>query len=322
MDVVLGIDIGGTKTSFGFVDRQGALMMATSIPTKADNSVDKFLSRLHQEVEKARSGLSPHNLLGIGIGAPNSNYYRGTIENPVNLNWGEIIYFVDLMKNYYDLPVFITNDAKTAALGEMLFGNARGMQHFLVITIGTGLGSGIVAHGRLIYGYSGFAGEIGHTVVDPQGRSCKCGKKGCLETYVSGPGLVRTFRELLEKHQGNNPITTKNFDGITAEDVSRFAKEGNPVALEAFDKTAGCLAIKLADAVAHTSPEAIFLTGGVTKAGDFLLQPIKQHIEDFLFTPYKDKVRLMLSGLEPGTSAILGAAALTWNELESRIIND
>ncbi len=316
MDVVLGIDIGGTKTSFGFVDRQGALILATSIPTKADDPADKFLSRLHHEVEYARRNLSSHNLLGVGIGAPNANYYRGTIENPVNLNWGEIIYFVDLMKHYYDLPVFITNDAKTAALGEMLFGNARGKKHFLVITIGTGLGSGIVAHGRLIYGYSGFAGEIGHTVVEPEGRPCKCGKKGCLETYVSAPGLVRTFLELLEKHRVDSPMRTKKFNNITAEDVSRLAKEGDPIALEAFDKTAGYLAIKLADAIAHTSPEAIFLTGGVTKAGDLLLQPTKRYMEDFLFTPYKGKVKLMLSGLEPGTSAILGAAALTWNELE------
>lgn len=316
VDVVLGIDIGGTKTSFGFVDRQGTLMLATSIPTKAEDPADKFLSRLHHEVEHVRHNLSSHNLLGVGIGAPNSNYYRGTIENPVNLNWGEIINFVDLMKKYYDLPVFITNDAKTAALGEMLFGNARGMKHFLVITIGTGLGSGIVAHGCLVYGYSGFAGEIGHTVVDPEGRPCKCGKKGCLETYVSGPGLVRTFLELLEKHQDNKLMKTKKTDDITAEEVSRLAKEGDLVALEAFDKTARTLAIKLADAVAHTSPEVIFLAGGVAKAGDFLLQPTKRYMEDFLFTPYKDKVTLMLSGMKPGASAILGAAALMWNELK------
>lgn len=181
-NLVLGIDIGGTKTSFGFVDREGTLIGATSMPTEAHDSAETFVSRLHHRIEEVRTGLpSPYCLCGIGIGAPNANYYRGTIEKAVNLNWGDSVDFVGLIQRYYDLPVVITNDAKAATIGEMIFGNARGMKHFLVITLGTGLGSGIVVDGRLLYGYSGFAGELGHTVVDPAGRQCECGKRGCLK---------------------------------------------------------------------------------------------------------------------------------------------
>lgn len=318
MDVILGIDIGGTKTSFGFVDKKGGLYLASSMPTKADDPAEIFLSRLHRKIEEARRALSlPHNLLGIGIGAPNANYYRQTIENPVNLNWGKITFFVELMRKYFDLPIFMTNDAKAAALGEMLFGNARSLQHFMVITIGTGLGSAIVAHGQILYGYSGFAGELGHTVVDPEGRPCRCGKNGCLETYVSGPGLVKTFSELLEKCPEKTITTAKRRDNITAEDVHSLAERGDLIALRTFDTTARYLAMKLADAVAHTSPEKIFLAGGVAKSGKFLLEPARRYLEDFLFTPFKGGVTLTLSGLDHGISAIAGAAALAWKELDS-----
>ncbi len=316
-DLVLGIDIGGTKTSFGFVDSEGRLVNATSMPTNADESAETFMSRLYQRIEEVRVALpSLHRIRGIGVGAPNAHHERGTIEKAVNLNWGEIVDFVGLVQKYYDFPVSITNDANAAALGEMLFGNARGMKHFLVITLGTGLGSGIVVDGRLLYGASGFAGELGHTVVDPDGRPCECGKKGCLETYVSATGLTRTARELLASRCNSSPLREISDQDMTSKQIFDLAVEGDVIALEAFDHTARILGMKLADAVAHLSPEAIFLAGGLAAAGDILLVPTRQYMNDFLFRVYQGTVKLMPSGLETGTSAILGAAALIWSELK------
>jgi glucokinase len=316
-NLVLGIDIGGTKASFGFVDRKGTLIGATSMPTEAHDSAETFVTRLHHRIEEIREDLpSPHHLCGIGIGAPNANYYRGTIEKAVNLNWGDSVDFVGLIQRYYDLPVVITNDAKAAAIGEMIFGNARGMKHFLVITLGTGLGSGIVVDGRLLYGYSGFAGELGHTVVDPAGRQCSCGKKGCLETYASATGLVRTALLLITERSDPSPLRAMSSEEITSKMIFELAQKGDKIALEAFNQTAKILGMKLADAVALTGPEAIFLSGGLSMAGDILLKPTQQYMEDFLFSAYKGSVKLMLSGMEPGKSAILGAAALIWSELD------
>lgn len=315
-NLVLGIDIGGTKTSFGFVDREGTLINSSSIPTEAHDSAETLASRLYQRIEEVRGGLpSPHQLCGIGIGAPNANHYRGTIEKAVNLNWGETVDFVGLIRKHYDLPVSITNDANAAAIGEMLFGNARGMKHFLVITLGTGLGSGIVANGHLIHGASGFAGELGHTVVDPDGRQCGCGKRGCLETYVSATGLRRTAVTLLAERLDPSPLRAMSYQEMTSKHIFDLAVKGDIIALEAFERTARILGIKLADAVAHTSPEAIFLAGGLATAGDLLLKPTQRYMEDFLFGVYRGTVKLMPSGMETGKSAILGAAALIWNEL-------
>lgn len=316
IDLMLGIDIGGTKTSFGFVDRQGTMLDATSIPTQPNDSAETFVSRLHHEIEVLRVGLpSSHCLCGIGIGAPNANHYRGTIEKAVNLNWGQIVDFVALIRRHYDLPVSITNDANAAAIGEMLFGKARGMKHFIVITLGTGLGSGIVTNGQLLYGASGFAGELGHTVVDPEGRRCRCGKRGCLETYVSATGLKRTALTLLAERCDPSPLRAMSYREMTAKRIFYLAAKGDSIAQEAFDRTARILGWKLADAVAHVSPEAIFLAGGLAGSGDLLLQPTQRYMDDFLFGVYRGTVQLMLSGMEAGTSAILGAAALIWNEL-------
>ncbi|MFA5323000.1 MAG: ROK family protein [Smithella sp.] len=316
INLVLGIDIGGTKTSFGFVNRGGDIISATSMETRADDSAENFVFRLCQRIEEARNTLPlPNNLCGIGIGAPNANDYRGTVEKPVNLNWGDSVDLVSLIGKYYDIPVSITNDANAAAMGEMLFGNARGMKHFMVITLGTGLGSGIVVDGRLLYGASGYAGELGHTVVEPEGRQCKCGKRGCLETYVSATGLVRTALILLAEQCDPHPLRTMSYSEITSKNIFELAQRGDKIALEAFDRTARILGMKLADAVAHTSPEAIFLSGGMATAGDTLLKPTQQYMEDFLYGVYRGTVKLMQSGLEVGQSAILGAAALIWNEM-------
>jgi glucokinase len=316
-NLVLGIDIGGTNTSFGFVDRGGAIIAKASMETKSNDAVEAFVSRLHHRIEKVRTGLpSLHNLCGIGIGAPNANYYRGTIEQAVHLNWGKTVNLVGLIRHYYNIPISLTNDANTAAIGEMLFGNARGMKNFMVITLGTGLGSGIVVDGRLLYGNRGFARELGHTVVDPAGRQCSCGKKGCLETYASATGLVRTALLLITERSDPSPLRDMSSEEITSKMIFALAQKGDKIALEAFKQTAKILGMKLADAVALTGPEAIFLSGGLSMAGDILLKPTQQYMEDFLFSAYKGSVKLMLSGMEQGKSAILGAAALIWSELD------
>lgn len=317
-DLVLGIDIGGTKTSFGFVDREGTLIDATSLPTRAHDSAQTFMSRLSHRIEEIRAGLpSGRCLCGIGIGAPNAHHDRGTIEKPVNLNWGDTVDFVALIRKYYDLPIAITNDANAAAIGEMLFGNARGMRHFMAITLGTGLGSGIVIDGHLLYGASGFAGELGHTVVDPNGRQCVCGKRGCLETYVSATGLRRTALALLAQRCDSSPLRAMSYQKMSAKRIFDLAVEGDVIALEAFDQTARILGMKLADAVAHISPEAIFLAGGLAAAGDILLKPTQLYMDNFLFGVYRGTVKLIPSGMKTGASAILGAAALILSELAS-----
>ncbi len=322
-ELVLGIDIGGTKTSCGFVDRAGSIFNATSMPTQAKESIDNYIYRLNQQIEEIRSGLpASHRLCGIGIGAPNAHHYRGTIEKAVNLNWGESVDFIALMQRHYNLPVVITNDANAAAIGEMLFGNARDMKHFLVITIGTGLGSGIIIDGRLLYGASGFAGELGHTVVDPEGRKCGCGKRGCLETYVSAVGLRRTAAAILAERREPSLLRTICYNKMTSKRIFNLAEEGDILALEAFDQTARILGMKLADAVAHLSPEAIFLVGGLASSGALLFTPTERYMNDFMFSAYRNTVKLLPSGLEAGKSAILGAAALIWHDLKQQKISE
>lgn len=315
-NIVAGIDIGGTTTSFGFVDRRGRLLAQETIPTQSHEPATVFVTRLSKRIDDLRKTLpAKYRLKGIGIGAPNANYYRGTVENPVNLNWGEEVNLVELVRQCYDLPVAITNDANAAAIGELLFGGARGMRHFIVITLGTGLGSGIVSDGKLVYGADGFAGELGHTVVDPDGRQCGCGKKGCLETYVSATGLCRTVVALLAKRLDHSRLREVKNSELTSKMIFEEAGSGDVVALEAFDVTARILGMKLADAVAHTRPGAIFLFGGLAKAAELLLEPTRRYLEEFLFPHYRGKVRLLPSALLEGSGAILGAGALIWHEM-------
>jgi glucokinase len=313
---VIGIDIGGTTTSFGFVDRTGAILCETTLATQAHKPAHALVSRLCDAIEKLHMTLPQQTKVsGIGIGAPNANYHRGTVENPVNLNWGASVSLVELFHERYNLPVAITNDANAAAIGELLFGGARGMKHAIVITLGTGLGSGIIVNGELLYGADGFAGELGHTVVDPDGRHCACGKRGCLETYVSATGLCRTLFELLAQRNDPSLLREVSFSHLTSKQIYEAASAGDSIALAAFDTTARILGMKLADAVAHTSPEAIFLSGGLAAAGDLLITPTWRYLEEFLFTPYKGKVKLLRSELPEGSGAILGAAALAWYEV-------
>ncbi|MBK7228547.1 MAG: ROK family protein [Ignavibacteriales bacterium] len=315
IEVTLGIDVGGTNTAFGFVDVNGKCVAESSIQTKAQNSAADLFSRLHPEIEKLYQTISDKYLLkGIGVGAPNANYYRGTVENPPNLKWG-VVNVVEILKQYYDVPVAITNDANASAIGEMLFGAAKGMKDVIVITLGTGLGSGVVVDGKLVYGSDGFAGEIGHTVYDPNGRQCGCGKKGCLETYASATGIKRTVMELLATSNEDSALRNVNYNDLESKMIYTSALAGDKLAKEAFEITGKILGLKLADAVAVTSPEAIILFGGLALAGDMIINPTKKSLEENLFHVFRNKVKILPSGLPEGNSAVLGSAALIWNEI-------
>jgi glucokinase len=314
--VVLGVDIGGTNTKFGYVDRGGNCLAMDSMQTEADLPADSFFDRLWESAGVLSGSLPAKcETIGIGIGAPNANFYRATIEHPPNLAWEYVDVRAQFGK-YSRVPVQVTNDANAAALGELLFGAAKGMKDFIVITLGTGLGSGIVANGALVYGADGFAGEIGHTVVNPQGRMCGCGKRGCLETYCSATGLCRTVQELICDTTEPSALRSVSFEDLTAEMVSDAALSGDGLAMEAFESCGRILGLKLADSVAHLSPEAIILYGGMAAAGDLIFAPTKRSLEEHVFPIFRNKVKLLPSGLTEANSAILGAAALIWNYLK------
>ena len=314
-EVVLGVDIGGTNTKFGYVDKSGNLLAEREMPTEAHRPAEEFFERLHNQAEILFESKKENlKLVGIGLGAPNGNYYKGTIEQPPNLSW-KFVDVVALLHRWYSIPIALTNDANAAALGEMLFGAAKGMKDFIVITLGTGLGSGIVANGELIYGHDGFAGEIGHTIVDPNGRQCGCGRRGCLETYASASGIRRTVEELLKMPAPPSELREISLESITSKRIFEAAQRGDKLALEAFELTGRYLGLKLADSVAYTSPEAIILFGGLAAAGDFIFSPTKKYMEEFLLNIFKNKVRLLPSSLPKGNAAILGAAALMWKQL-------
>jgi glucokinase len=315
-EVAVGIDIGGTNTVLGFVDGHGKCLTESSVPTHAEEDASFLVAHLSLKIREMYAQLSEQCvILGIGIGAPNANYYRGTVENPPNLSWKGITPLAALFKERFDLPVVITNDANAAALGEQRFGAARGMRDFIVITLGTGLGSGIVSNGELIYGADGFAGELGHTAVDPQGRICGCGKHGCLEAYASATGICRTVFELLCNMRAESELRDISFHELTAKKIAEAAAKGDAVALAAFEYTGKILGMKLADSVAHTSPEAIILFGGLAKAGDLIFVPTKRSLEEHVLPIFRGKTKLLPSGLPEGNSAVLGAAALSWTEL-------
>ncbi len=316
-DVAAGIDIGGTNTEIGIVDEGGICLARTTLSTGAYKSAEMFVREVHAHLHQLLDAITPaRRLKGIGIGAPNGNYYRGTIEFAPNLPWRGVVPMVEMLKAIEDIPVVLTNDANAAALGEMLYGAARGMRDVIVITLGTGLGSGIVVDGKLVHGHSGFAGEIGHTIVDPDGRECGCGRRGCLETYVSAPGLKRTVSELLAHRTAPSSLRGFSFDELSAVHITQAARAGDGIALEAFDRTAKVLAMKLADAVAHTSPEAIVLFGGLAQAGEVLLEPTRRWLEQYLLNVFKNTVRLLPSSLKDD-GGVLGAAALMWNHLST-----
>jgi glucokinase len=312
-DLVLGIDIGGTNTTFGYIDRAGTCFAEDTMPTLAEEPPKAFFPRLFERAEALWKPLSAHRLAGIGVGAPNGNYYRGTIEDPPNIPWG----FVDVraeMARHWSVPIAITNDANAAAFGELVFGAGKAMRDFIVITLGTGLGSGIVVNGELVHGHSGFAGEIGHTIVEPGGRPCGCGLRGCLETYASATGLLLTAKELLENGQGISRLRDIPPEELSSRSIYEAALMDDPIALEAFERTGTILGRKLAESVVHTSPEAIFLFGGLASAGELLFRPTRKALEENLFHIFRGTVKLLPSSIPQGQAAILGAAALSWRE--------
>ncbi|MCS6968124.1 MAG: ROK family protein [Cytophagales bacterium] len=320
-EYVLGVDIGGTYTKYGFVNREGNCIGESYILTHADEPFTHFLVRLVQAIEESRRALGFEIALrGIGIGAPNANYYTGRIEKPANLSWGDVDVVGQLSRHYRGIPIVITNDANAAAIGEMKFGAARNMRDFIMITLGTGLGSGIVANGKLVYGHDGFAGEMGHVIVDPNGRMHSNGRRGALETYVSASGIKRTVFYLMAEYPYESELRHLSYHEMTSEHITAAALRGDKIALEAYEYTGRILGMKLADAVAHTSPEAIIFFGGLTKAGNLLLEPVKRHMEAYLFPIYRNKVKLLISALEGKNVAVLGASALAWNEIDSNMM--
>ncbi len=317
IEVTLGIDIGGTNTVLGFVTRTGSILAESSMTTNGTEAADLYVARLHVKIKEMLDKVGETcDLKGIGIGAPNANYYNGTVEFPPNLNWDGVTELVKMIRQYYTIPVAITNDANAAAIGEMKFGAAKGMKDFIVIALGTGLGSGIVVDGKVVYGHDGFAGEIGHVIVDENGRMCGCGRRGCLETYVSAGGICRTVFELLCERKEESELRNIGFNQLTSKMISNAALRGDVIALAAFEETGRILGLKLADAVTHTSPEAIILFGGLSAAGELLLNPTQRYMEEYMLNIFKNKVKLLPSGLKEGNTAVLGASALMWNELE------
>jgi glucokinase len=317
-EVVIGVDIGGTNTAIGLVEvRNENLLLRTSLPTLAHEPASKFVARLSNNINDIFKDFSGKYVLrGIGIAAPAANYYQGTLESPSNFSWGKVK-LVQMMKENYDVPVFITNDAKAAALGEMIYGEAKNLRNFIVITLGTGLGCGIVINRELIQGENGLAGELGHVVVEPNGRHCQCGRRGCLETYVSANGLCRTAFELICDRLEESELQNFTFKELTPKKIFELAQKEDFLAVKAFNYTGRILGEKLADAVATFSPEAIILFGGVMQAGELLLKSAKQHFEENLLDMYEGQVTILQSQLKNGEAAILGACAFIINEIKN-----
>jgi glucokinase len=315
-DVAVGVDIGGTFTKYGIVDKEGNCLTDGTISTTEEKELDPYLDLLKSTIDAAMAKIKePVKLRGLGIGAPNGNFYKGTIEFAPNLSWRGVVPFVQEFKKRYDLPMYLTNDANAAAIGEMVYGGAKHMKNFIIITLGTGLGSGLVVNGELVSGHDGFAGELGHLTVIRGGRMCATGRRGSLETYVSAPGIKRTVFELLADSLEDSVFRDVTFNELTAKMISDAALKGDKIAVEAFEKTGKVLGEALADTVAHTSPEAIFLFGGLANAGELIIEPTKRHMEQNLLKIFQNKVKIIPSQLTETNAAVLGASALVWKEL-------
>ncbi len=312
-----GVDIGGTNSAYGLVDRSGAIVAEGSVRTAEYDTPEALFGDICRGIASLLESLpGEKRLAGIGIGAPNVNYFRQSIVDAANLKWkGEIPITRMFLAHFPGLPVISTNDAKAAAVGEMVYGGARGMKDFIMITLGTGMGSGFVANGELIYGHDSFAGELGHTIVSINGRQCGCGRKGCLETYCSASGIKRTVFKLLADHTGPSQFRGVSFDDLSAKAITQAALDGDPLAVEAFEHTGMYLGRALANAVAVMSPEAIFLFGGLAMAGRHLMEPAKRHMEENLLYNFKHKVSILPSELMDKNAAILGSSALVWQRI-------
>jgi glucokinase len=313
---VVGIDIGGTNTVFGIVDQKGNVLASNSIKTQAYKELDDYMNALCDGIAQlVKNNCGMDKIQGIGVGAPNANFYSGNIEYAANLPWKGIVPFAKMMSEKLGVPVALTNDANAAAIGEMTYGAARGVKDFIMITLGTGVGSGVVANGQLIYGHDGFAGELGHVIVRREnGRPCGCGNKGCLETYTSATGVARTAREFLEKRANEDSLLRKiPADQITSKDVFDAAKAGDQIAKDIFAFTGQILGEALADFIKFSSPKIIVLFGGLAKSGDLLMVPLKKAMEENLMPIFRNKVNVVFSEMKDADAAVLGASALGWD---------
>ncbi|MBR5102927.1 MAG: ROK family protein [Muribaculaceae bacterium] len=315
---VIGIDMGGTNTAFGIVDARGNVIASDSIKTAKHANIEDYIDELYTEITRimvANDAVDKIN--GIGVGAPNGNYYTGTIEGGVNLPWPSPIPLADMIAEKFGIPCLITNDANAAAIGEMTYGAARGMKDFIMITLGTGVGSGIVVNGQMVYGHDGFAGELGHVIMKRHnGRTCGCGRTGCLEAYCSATGVARTAREFLEVRSDESRLRDLDIDSITSKDVYDAAVAGDKLAKDIFEYTGTILGEALADFAVFSSPEAFVLFGGLTKSGELLMRPIREAFEKNIMPIYKGKIKILLSEMKEADAAVLGASALGWEVKE------
>lgn len=315
MDLVAGIDLGATQTKFGLVNRKGELFTYQSIPTDTSVSYEDFFFSLSQKIIKLDVPVNgDFNVIGVGVGTPTGNYIHGTIENASNLNWPDHIPVAKLLENYFSLPVSVCNDANAAAIGELMFGVAKEKKNFICITLGTGLGSGIVLDGKVVLGKEGHAGELGHVTAVPGGRLCTCGRKGCLETYASATGIVRTVLGNSESELKKS-LLYKHKDSLDARNITNAASQGDEIALQAFDDTGKILGRKLADVVAILNIELIILSGGLAKSGELIRKPVKKYMNEHLLNIFQNSVEVKLSEISNKQTAILGAAAFMWRKV-------
>ena len=313
--LVIGLDLGGTNSVFGVVDSKGEIIATTSIKTQAYPSVDQYVMESVKAVKQIAEQVGGmEKIRAMGIGAPCGNYYKGTIEHAANLVWAKgIVPLANMFVNELGIPVVVTNDAKAAAMGEMKYGVAVGMNNFVELTLGTGVGSGIVANGQLIYGFDGFAGELGHMIVEPDGRPCGCGRKGCLETYCSATGVVRTAIAMLGESSEATSMRDIATDKLTSYEVYKAAMAGDAMAQEVFKQTGRRIGIACANIATFLSPEAFIFFGGLAQAGELLLRPIEEAYNENVLSLYKGKARFLMSGLDGAKAAILGASAIAWD---------
>lgn len=314
---VIGLDLGGTNSVFGIVDSRGDIKATTAIKTQGYETVDEYVEASVEALQIIIDQVGGiEKIKAMGIGAPNGNYYTGTIEFAPNLSWGHngIVPLAKMFSDKLGIPVALTNDANAAAIGEMTYGVARGMKNFIVITLGTGVGSGIVINGQLVYGSDGFAGELGHVIMNRvNGRPCGCGRKGCLEAYCSATGVARTARELIETTDEPSLLRDMPAADITSLDVSIAAFKGDALAKRIYEFTGNMLGEACADFAAFSSPEAFIFFGGLTKAGALLMDPIKKAYEENVLNIFKGKAKFLVSGLDGSSAAVLGASAVGWD---------
>lgn len=314
---VIGLDLGGTNSVFGIVDSRGDIKATTAIKTQGYETVDEYVEASVEALQIIIDQVGGiEKIKAMGIGAPNGNYYTGTIEFAPNLSWGHngIVPLAKMFSDKLGIPVALTNDANAAAIGEMTYGVARGMKNFIVITLGTGVGSGIVINGQLVYGSDGFAGELGHVIMNRvNGRPCGCGRKGCLEAYCSATGVARTAREFIETTDEPSLLRDMPAADITSLDVSIAASKGDALAKRIYEFTGNMLGEACADFAAFSSPEAFIFFGGLTKAGALLMDPIKKAYEENVLNIFKGKAKFLVSGLDGSSAAVLGASAVGWD---------